>query len=318
MESTDSGGMERYASTAEAVKRKDELDFSPFPAEAVTHSERWICLACVLDIFIRHMGVAARTAHSEVARYVPTLAELNAEPLSRPFFKPDEKKALCPYCQSPGKWHARLSVHRIEGGKATDAARRTLIKELPTKGEPLAMIEEKATRQHAFFEWLENLSDSVNLDDPRWLRDISFHWLSRKEPKTDWKALFEGNHGIKRSRRLEEGSESERGLLFLAPMIFDELLLVQYLVSRSHKSGGLTLEGRYTLAELIPRLRRSGYLRSVEIGTGNPDDALEQLVAHLGGGEASVKFYTIVDRREYLERAKAVKILPLRRPVKKK
>ena len=32
-------------------------------------------------------------------------------------------------------------------------------------------------------------------------------------------------------------------------MLFDELLLVQYLVSRSQLAGGLTLERRYTLPE---------------------------------------------------------------------
>jgi hypothetical protein len=53
-------------------------------------------------------------------------------------------------------------------------------------------------------------------------------------------------------------------------MLFDELLLVQYLVSRSHKAGGLTFEGRYTLPELFARLRNSGYLRSVGVPAQNP------------------------------------------------
>ena len=53
-------------------------------------------------------------------------------------------------------------------------------------------------------------------------------------------------------------------------MLFDELLLVQYLVSRSHKAGGLTLEGRYTLPELFARLRNSGYLRALDVHTRRP------------------------------------------------
>ena len=63
-------------------------------------------------------------------------------------------------------------------------------------------------------------------------------------------------------------------------MLFDELLLVQYLVSRSHKAGGLTLEGRYTLHELFVRLRNSGYLRTVAVQTHNPGDALEVFRTH--------------------------------------
>jgi hypothetical protein len=86
--------------------------------------------------------------------------------------------------------------------------------------------------------------------------------------------------------------------------LFDELLLVQYLVSRSHRAGGLTLEGRYTLPELWRRLRNSGYLREVGVEANNPSDAFEELIACLSGGDASVRFYHIVDRRAFLQVAK--------------
>src|SRR5207248_8878835 len=132
--------------------------------------------------------------------------------------------------------------------------------------------------------------------------DLSRHYLSRKEPKVDWQEQFSLIHSIRRSRRLDSGWEIDNGRLFLAPMLFDELLLMQYLVSRSHKAGGLTLEGRYTLAELFARLRNSGYLRSAGIHTQNPGDALEQLVVYLGGGEAAIKFYHILDRRDFLQK----------------
>jgi hypothetical protein len=71
----------------------------------------------------------------------------------------------------------------------------------------------------------------------------------------------------------------------------------------------LTLEGRYTLTELFLRLRKAGYLRAVGIDTHNPADALEQLLDHLSGGESSLKFHYIVDRRDFLERLKALKLL---------
>jgi hypothetical protein len=99
-------------------------------------------------------------------------------------------------------------------------------------------------------------------------------------------------------------------------MLFDELLLAQYLVSRSHKAGGLTLEGRYTLAELFARLRNSGYLRAVGVHTHNPGDALEQLLNSLSGGETALKFYHIVDRRDFLEKVKAVRLLKPPKPKK--
>jgi hypothetical protein len=77
----------------------------------------------------------------------------------------------------------------------------------------------------------------------------------------------------------------------------------------------LTLEGRYTLTELFIRLRKSGYLRASGIKAQSPAEALEQLVTHLGGGEAGLKFYHVLDRRDFLARVKNLKLV---RPPKPK
>ena len=284
------------------------LDLSSFPPESITVLERWICLACVLDVFTRHLHLAPRTAHLEVKRYTPSIPELYALTTVRPWFANQPTQNLCPYCGSASKWHTRLVVYRIESGKATDGLRRELVKSLPQSDNQFAVLEEKATRQLAFFEWLDKISTGLDLENPVWLREVSRHYLSRKEPKTDWKALFGQIHSIRRSRRLGSGWEIDNDRLFLAPNLFDELLLVQYLVSRSHKAGGLTLEGRYTLQELFARLRRGGYLRALDINAQNPADALEQLVMYLGGGESVIKFYHIVDRRDFLEKVKGLKL----------
>lgn len=288
-------------------------DFSALPRESFTELEKHICLACVLDVFTRHLKLAAKTANLEVRRYTPSVAELQAAATTRPYFA-EAKEGKCPYCGSSAKWHAKLSVYRIESGKAADAARRELVKSLPTKDDQFVVLEEKATRQHAFFEWLEKISVGFDLDDPRWIREVSRHYLSRKEPKTDWQEQFRHVQSIRRSRRIEEGWELDNGRLFLAPLLFDELLLVQYLVSRSQKAGGLTLEGRYTLPELFVRLRNSGYLRAIGITAHNPNDVFEQLVEYLSGGESSLRFYYIVDRRDFLEKAKAASLLKPPRP----
>jgi hypothetical protein len=290
-----------------------QVDLSAFPAESVISSERWLCVACVWQIFTQAMSLTPKTALAEIKRYTPSFEELtSAEPV-RPFFAAqDQDKAPCPYCGSPAKWHARIATHRIESGKATDTLRRTLVKSLPKSDDQFVVLEQKATQQHAFFEWLEKIGANLDLDDPAWLRDVSLHYLGRKEPKVNWNAEFAGVHSIRRSRRLgpEEVSaptwQVERGHLFLAPMLFDELLLVQYLVSRSQLAGGLTLERRYTLPELWHRLRHSGYLRSIGVQANDPSDALEQTLAHLSGGEASARYYYIVDRREHLQKVKAL------------
>jgi len=292
------------------------LELAEFPPESVTRLERWLCLACVLDVFTRHMGLAARTAHAEIKRYTPTFDELHAQHLSRPFFEPASPKDKCPHCASAAKWHARLWIYRIESGKATDAPRRELVKSLPASGGQFAVVDEKSTSQHAFYEWLEKLSEQLNFDDPAWLREASLHYLGRKEPKTDWARTFAGLHAIRRSRRLESGWEIDDGRLFLNPVLFDELLLVQYLLSRSHKAGGLTLEGRYTLAELFHRLRSSGYLRAVGVTAYSPSDVFEELLAYLSGGETTLRFYYIIDRRDVLARMQALKEVAPPKPKK--
>jgi len=278
-------------------------------------TERSLCVACVWQIFTRAMNLAPKTALAEMKRYTPSFEELTSNEAVRPFFAAQsvaQSKPPCPYCGSPAKWHARIEAHRIESGKATDALRRTLVKALPKANDQFVVLEQKATQQHAFFEWLEKISAHLDLEDPAWLREVSLHYLSRKEPKVNWAPEFAGIHSIRRSRRLgmESGPakswETDQGRLFLAPMLFDELLLVQYLVSRSQLAGGLTLERRYTLPELWHRLRHSGYLRSIGVEAANPSDALEQMLGHLSGGEASARYYYIVDRRELLDRVKAL------------
>lgn len=290
-----------------APGKTEPLDLSALPSELVTREDRHVCLACVLDVMTRYMGLPIKKAQTEVKRYAPSLDEVRARALSRPFFTSQNKEESCPYCGSAAKWHARFTIYRIENTKAADTRRRELLKSLPPSG--FAVIEEKATRQDAFFQWAEKISSGIDLEDPRWLREVSRHYLIRKDPKTGWDAVFAQLHSIRRSRRLDAGWELDQGRLFLAPLLFDELLLVQYLVSRAHRAGGLTLEGRYTLPELFARLRNSGYLRAAGIETRSPSDAFEQVVMHLGGGDASLRFYYIVDRRDLLERVKALEDL---------
>lgn len=118
-----------------------ELDLSKFPPGAVTEYSTLVCLACTFDIFTAQLGLAPRTAYSEIKRYAPTVQELTAPVAVRPFFDSDEKLAHCPYCNAARRWHARLETYRIEGGKATDAARRAFVKSLPQKDGQFQLIE---------------------------------------------------------------------------------------------------------------------------------------------------------------------------------
>jgi hypothetical protein len=283
-----------------------ELDFSGFPPGTITEYTTLVCLVCAFDIFTKQIGLAPRSAYSEIKRYTPTVSELTSREAVRPFFDSDEKLPRCPHCNAAKRWQARLDTYGIEGGKTTDVPRRALLKSLQKKSDQFAVIELKSDRRSTFFKWLDTLRISLDLSEPGWLLEATQSFLQRREPKTDWVEVFEGVRAVRPSSRLEEGWEQTGARLFLAPALYNESLLVQYLVSRSHEQTGRTLEGRLTLLELIRRFRYSGYLDAHGIVDHEQFELLEKLIDKLAGGSGGVKLYHIVDRREFLEKVKLI------------
>jgi hypothetical protein len=287
------------------LSKKRELDFGDFPPGSVTEYTTLVCLACTFDIFTKQLLMAPRTAYSEIKHYSPTVQELSAPRAVRPFFDNEEKNPHCPYCNSAQRWHARLDTYRVEGGKSTDALRRALTKSLPKKDDQFQIIETKSDRRAIFFDWLDTLGHNLDLDDDAWLTEATRALLERQAPKTNWAEIFAGTRAVRRSNRLEKGWEPDGARLFLAPSLYNDALLVQYLVSRSHKHGGRTLDGRLTLLELVRRLRYGGYLDKHGITVQDQFEILEKLVDDLAG-KGSVKLYYIVDRRNFLDKVKSV------------
>jgi len=288
------------------AKQSSELDLSNFPSGSVTEYSTLVCLACTFDIFTAQLGLAPRTAYSEIKRYTPTIQELTAPAAARPFFDSEEKNPHCPYCNSAKRWHSRLETFRIEGGKTTDVARRALIKSLPKKEDQFQVIETKSDRRAIFFDWLDTLRLRMNFEDEAWLVEATRALLERREPKTDWIQIFAGVRSVRPSNRLTETDwEREGNRLFLRYAIYNDVLLVQYLLSRSHRHGGRTFAGRQTLPELMRRFRHGDYLNSHGISERDQFEVLEQLVADMAGS-GSVKLHYIVDRRDFLEKVKSV------------
>src|SRR5882672_10295314 len=264
-----------------APTKKRELDLSEFPPGTITEYRTLVCLACIFDIFTKKLGLAPRTAFSEVKRHTPTIVELTSRTANRPYFDSEEKSPHCPYCGSAQRWLARFDTFCIEGGKTTDAPRRALLKKLPKADEQFLVIEKKSDSRAVLFEWLDTVRGNLDLNDERWLIDATRMYLERREPKTNWDETFNELRTVRRSSRLSEGWERDGARLFLAPGIYSEALLIQYLVSRSHAHGGLTLEGRLTLMDLIRRLRYSGYLDELGITEREPGEVFEKLIDHL-------------------------------------
>ncbi len=263
------------------AKNQRELDLGEFPPGTVTEYTTFVCLACIFDIFTKQLRLAPRTAFSEIKKHTPEIAELTSRGALRPYFDSDEKKPHCPYCGGAARWLARFDTYCIEGGKTTDAARRALIKKLPKAGDQFVVLEKKSDSRAVFFEWLDTLGFNLDLNDEAWLVDATRNYLARREPKTNWHETFEGVRFIRRSSRLADGWERDGARLYLAPHLYSEAILIQYLVSRSHAHGGMTLEGRLTLMDLIRKLRYGGYLERVGIHESDPGEVFERVVDHL-------------------------------------
>ena len=264
-----------------ATKRKRELDLSDVPPASITEYTSLVCLACIFDIFTKHLGMAPRSAFSEIRKHTPTIDELTGRSAMRPYFDSDEKPPHCPYCGSAQRWLARFETYCIEGSKGTDAARRTLLKTLPKSGDQFVVLEKRSDSRAVFFEWLDTVGRNVDFGTETWLFEATRMYLERREPKINWEETFEDVRAVRRSSRLTEGWERDGARLFLAPYLYAEAILIQYLVSRSHAHGGMTLDGRLTLVELIRRLRYSGYLDQIGISEREPGEVFEKLIDHL-------------------------------------
>lgn len=282
-----------------------ELDLSGFPPGTVTEYTTLVCLACIFDIFTKQIGLAPRSAYSEIKRYSPSVEELTSRKAVRPFFDSEEKHPRCPYCNAAKRWHARLDTYAIEGGKTTDTPRRKFVKSIEKKKDQFAVIEVKSDRRSAFFAWLDTLLVSLDLSESSWLLEATRAYLERTAPKENWTEVFEGLRSVRPSSRLDEGWERDGVRLFLAPSLYNESLLVQYLVSRSHEHGGRTLEGRLTLMELIRRMRKGGYLAAHNISATDQFEIFEKLLDEVAGA-GQLKLYYIVDRRGFIEKVKSV------------
>ncbi|HYP00685.1 MAG TPA: hypothetical protein VER76_10885 [Pyrinomonadaceae bacterium] len=288
------------------AQKKRDLDFSDFPPGTVNTYTRLVCLACIFDLFTKQLGLAPRTAYSEIKRHAPTAAELTALEPTRPYFDSEEKHPRCPYCDAAKRWHARLDTFRIEGNKSTDAPRRALVKSLPKSEDQFTMIETRSTKRDIFFSWLDALGQQLDFTNDSWLVAAARAMLERKEPKTDWSEIFSNVRAVRRSQRLAEGWEHEGTRLYLSPPLYADALLIQYLVSRSQAHGGITFEGRLTLVELVRRLRYSGQLDAQGITERDQFEVLEQLIENLTGGATPAKLYFLVDRRDFLDKVKTV------------
>src|SRR5262249_32347396 len=139
-----------------------------------------------------------------------------------------------------------------------------------------------------------------------WLIPAAVEAVQRSHPSADLDSAVQV--GVKRvqiSRQLGADWSYSDGWLYVSPEAYGDILLIQYLISRSHLHGGRALEGRLTLQELMTRLKRIGYFDAKGIQFSDLYQTLEESVDKLIASGPTAVYYA-VDRTDYMKQLRAV------------
>lgn len=257
-------------------------------------------MRCTLELLTKRLGLAARTAYTQMKQFVPAAADLARQQINPPHFFSMEDNPRCPHCKATLRLLARLRIVRLETTPERERARKALLKKLSLHPEPFAVVEHKATTHDLFFERLGLWRQRLNFDNEAWLHEAGLLYLRRTEPGLDSEALRETTPlKLALFQQMAEPWKLVGRTLGLSTLLYGDILLVQYLLSRSHHSGGMTLAGRLTLFDLFHTLRRIGYVRARQIEEPDPSVLLEKLVDAIANARA-VKVTYIIDRTDYL------------------
>jgi hypothetical protein len=283
---------------------KAAINWESIPPQLITELFLRQCLKCGFDLMTKRLGLAARTAYSEMKKFVPDAQAFRAREVERPLFRSAESAVPCPYCEAAKRWVATIRLVEIDVHKDISKQAKALLTAVRRHEEEYTIAKDTRLPIQVFSDWLERLSHRLNFDGERWMRDATLEYLRRREPGADW-SESEKVSQVLPSRRLEEGWEQDGNRLYLSPALYGDVLVVQYLLSRTHLHGARTFEGRLTAFEFYHRLRRAGYLEKRGIEADDPGSALEGAINKLSE-EGVIKPVSIIDRTAYLEQLKAL------------
>jgi len=286
--------------------KKPEVSFDAIPSSAISKTTLKICLKCAFDVFTKQLKLTPRTAYSELKKHTPEEVDFTGAATSRPHFLAEPDADHCPYCSGTKRWFADFHATRIDESSSFEKDRKKLWAALKKQPERFGLWSPERTQMQIFSEWLERLNRTLNFESDDWLLDAAVHSIKRSAPSHDWATvLAKGVRRVQLSRQIEDSWHYEDSWLYVSPALYGDVIMVQHLLSRSHKHGGQTFEGRLTFQELIRRLRRIGYFEAKEINTGDPYEAFEQAVGRLVDSGPTAVYYA-VDRKDYLEKLKSI------------
>ena len=298
--------MAETRSSSAAARKKTEVSFETIPRSLVFEVTLTLCLKCAFNFFTKQLKLAPRTAFSELKKHVPEESDFTGTGTSRPHFFEGPDVDHCPYCNAPKRWFARFKAFRIDSHPSIEKERKKLWAALKKDPERFVVWTHPKTTTEIFSEWLDRLKRKSNLDNDEWLVPVAVEAVHRKHPSAELDSAVRA--GVKRvqiSRQLDADWNYSDGWLYVTPEAYGDILLIQYLISRSHLHGGRTLEGRLTLQELMSKLKRIGYLDARGIQFSDLYQTLEESVEKLVASGPTAVYYA-VDRNDYMKQLKIV------------
>ncbi|HEY3139010.1 MAG TPA: hypothetical protein VGL29_23525 [Blastocatellia bacterium] len=286
--------------------KNPDVSFESIPGSAVSKTTLKVCLKCAFDVFTKQLKLTPRTAYSELKKHIPEETDLTGTATSRPHFFDERGLDHCPYCNGAKRWFASFHAVRIDASASFEKERKKLWAALKKLPDRFVLWAPERTKMQIFSEWLERLNRSLSFENDNWLLDAAVSYIKRAAPSNDWNnILADGVRRVQLSRQVEDNWRYENGWLYVSPALYGDVLMVQHLLSRSHRHGGRTFEGRLTFQELMRRLRRIGYLEAKRIDADEPYEAFEQAIAALVDSGPDAVYYA-VDRKDYLEKLKSI------------
>src|SRR5678815_3401368 len=197
---------------------KAAINWDDVPEALLSERSVQVCLKCGFDLMTRQMGLAARTAYTEMRKFVPASGNFQGR-MDRPLFQSSDPKSRCPYCDAAKRWVT--TIRRIEIDEHRDARKpiRALLASIKKKPAEYSILKEAKSSVEVFSEWLERVRSNLDFESEDWPLDAALAFLERRDPGADWS----DNHEIKRiqiSRRTETDWEKVGSRIFVSPSLY--------------------------------------------------------------------------------------------------
>jgi hypothetical protein len=285
---------------------KPAINLSRITKSSVTASSLKICLKCAFDFFINELNLSPGQGYSELLNHTPEAADFSGAATARPHFFDRREAPSCPFCKASKNWSARFQAVRIYAHAAIAEKRAALWARLEADGEHFVLCSPEQTRLEIFSAWLDELKQRVGVDNPRWWLETVIASIGFFNPSPDWDRVAGADlKRVQWQNSLTSLWAVQQDLLQMSARVYGDALLVDHLIARSLASRKRPGERRASLAQLMKRLRRSGYLQIKGLHTLDDQQAFEQAVASLVASSPAAVYYA-VDRREYLKRLKII------------